>query len=220
MKQLYILQEPGAPFFKVGVSKDVARRAKTLARKTGPYKRMTVLVAEYEVADGDGFACEKAVHADIARFQYGHGRQGFRHESSAAFLSLVASAVCRFRDQAARRQAVLDSARPGEGEGLVEVCVLHGPVQEALRERTAAAQEAKRYELQRTSWDEVFRSVFAGCDGVVSEGVPVVRWRNANVASFDMEAFRAAHPALWAQYSTQRVQRRLCFGPLSSLEGG
>ena len=210
--RLYILQEPGAPLFKVGVSKDIGRRAKALARKTGPYQRMTALVGEFALADGDGHACERAVHAEIAAFRYGHGREGFRHESSAAFLALVASAVSRFRDQAARRQAVLDCARPGEGGGLVEVCALPVPVQEALRERAAAAQGARRFELQRTNWDDVLRSVFAACAGVVSEGVPVVRWQNANVASFDLERFTAEHPALWAQYSTQRVQRRVCFG--------
>lgn len=211
--KIYVLKDPDATLFKVGMSNC---RTKALARKTGPYQRMTLLVAEHEVPDSDGQACEAAVHADIARYRFGPGRVGFRHESSVAFLALVASAVCRFRLQAARKQAVLDCAHPGEG--FVEVCALPVPVQEALRERAAAAQEARRYELQRTSWDEVFRTVFAGC-GVVSEGVPVLRWQTAQVTSFDMEAFRTDHPGLWAQYSTPHVHCRLCFGPLSP-EGG
>jgi hypothetical protein len=216
--KIYVLKDPDATLFKVGVTKNATCRAKALARKTGPYQRMTLLVGEYEVADKDGFACEAAVHAEIAAFRYGHGREGFRHETSAAaFLALVENAVCRFRLQAARKQAVLDCVL---GEGLLDVSALPVLVVEALRERAAAAQEAKRFELQRTSWDEVFRTVFAGCSGVVCDGVPALRWQNAHVTSFDMEAFRADHPALSAQYSTQRVQRRLCFGPLSPLEGG
>jgi hypothetical protein len=215
--KMYILQEPNAAIFKVGLTKNSACRAKALARTTGPYRRMTVLVGEHEVADVDGYACQAAVLADLARHRYGPGRESFRHESSAAFLALVASAVCQFRLQAARKQAILDCARPGEA--FVELCALPVPIQEALRERAAAAQEARRFELQRTSWEEVLRTVFAACD-VVSDGVPVLRWQSVHVTSFDKEAFRADHPALWAQYSTPRVQRRLYFGPLSPLGGG
>ena len=216
--KVYVLQDPDAPVFKVGVTKNAACRAKALARKTGPYQRMTLLVGEHEVADKDGFACEAAVHAEIAAFRYGRGREGFRHETSAAFLALVESAVCRFRLQAARKEAVLECARPGEGA--VELCALPAPVQQALRERAGAAQEARRYDLQRASWDEAFRTVFAGCDGVVSGGVPLLRWQPARVTSSDMEAFRMQQPEMWAQFSTQRAQRRLCFGPLSPLESG
>jgi hypothetical protein len=213
--KIYVLKDPDAPVFKVGVTKNAACRSKALARKTGPYQRMTLLVGEYDVADKDGFAC---VHAEIAAFRFGHGREGFRHETSAAFLALVENAVCRLSLQAARRQAVLECAHLGEG--LVDVRALPVPLQEALRERAAAAQEARRFELQRTSWDEVFRTVFAGSDGVVSDGVPVLHWQNARVTSFDMEAFRKELPEVCARFSTQRVQRRLCFGPLSPLEGG
>jgi hypothetical protein len=205
MKILYVLkdQEPGSRRFKVGSTGHAGIRIQQVPLKS-PYKGISKLLASHEVSD----RCEASVHAALAAFRHGDGREGYLHENDDDFLALVQNAVEEHETRHQKAEALRNCQMPTGQDGRARFEELPQELQDAVRDWGTAAQEAHRLELQKQTWDGALRHLLDGIELFGKNGT-IVTWRSARCTTFDVERFRADHPELWAQYRRQHVSKSM-----------